>query len=150
MLNLVLAIILGGLFAYVALQNATIVPFTPGSLAFTLPLYFVAFGALLFGTLLAGIFSLAGWTASTLTIAGKDSQLNKTQKLLEDLKVRLNELEVENTQLKGESREMATAAKTQAEIAHTQAHIEDRAHVHWPHSNSLNNFLARLRYRLAI
>lgn len=142
MLNLILAILLGGIFAYFAIQNSVPTFVSLGNYLFSVPLYIVALGSLLLGVVISGLLSLTSWAGSAITISSKDNQLRKTEQLIAGLKNQINNLLLENSSLKGETSEIKTQAELEKQLVREHTKVEERS----PHIS----FWDRLRYRLAI
>lgn len=136
MLNLILAIVLGGIFAYFALQNATPVLISLGGNILTFPLYAVAFLSLLVGIIISALLSFPGWLSSSMALSSKDSQIKKEANVIADLKNQIQTLQIENAKQKGEHHELETEAKLEKDLAVERA--------------KQPSFLDRLRYKLAI
>lgn len=149
MLSFILAVILGGAFAFVAIQNALPVPLHLGGYYLTsVPLYLVAFASFIAGIVISGLFGLVGWASSAIALVNRNSQLEKAQKVNANLQSQIQILQVENKTLKEDMRTGESKAQFQAEEAHQEADEANRPHEHLRlHGPS---FLDRLRYRLAI
>lgn len=147
MLGLILAVILGALFAYFALENSATTFVSLGNYVFALPLYIVALGSLLSGIILSWLLSLGTTISAATALSTKDNQIKKSQQLITDLKNRIHDLELQNTELLGETRGVQKTTQVNQQIAHDQAHLEGRPH---EHINGLQAFFDRLRYRLAV
>jgi len=108
MSELLLSILLGIGFAYLALQNTTAVTIQIAQWQWAnIPLYGVALGALLIGLFVAWIFSLLGKASSAWTVHGKENELNHTKQAAIKMQRRIEELEEENTRLREEKGEIA-------------------------------------------
>lgn len=117
MLTLIAAVILGLVFAYIAVQNTTGVPIRIGVYEWiNIPLYIIAIGSLLFGLFISWLLSLVDWIASALTISGKDNALHKAERTIENLDRKIHELELENARLRGEKKE----AQVREHVAYTR------------------------------
>lgn len=137
MLNLIVAILLGIIFAFFALANAVpvIVNLGAGNLL-SLPLYAVAFLSLLVGVIISALLSFTGWISSSLALSSKDSQIRKEANIIADLKNNIQVLQLENAKLKGEHQELETESKLEKDLAVERA--------------KQPSFLDRLKYRLAL
>mgnify|MGYP001612573608 CR=1 FL=1 len=100
MITLILGILLGGLFAYLAFQNTMGVTVRAGNYLFSdIPLFLIASASLLFGIFIAWVLSLGDWISTSATIHGKESELRSTEHALQDAEKRIESLEHENTKL---------------------------------------------------
>ncbi len=102
MLSLILAIVLGIAFTFVAIQNPTIVPVRFFDLALNLPLYI--FGALTFlgGLAIAALFSLFDTAGTAFDLHKRDSQINALSKDTQNLQYHIQKLTNENQELRSE------------------------------------------------
>ncbi len=144
MLNLILAIILGGIFAWFALANAAPVVVNIGGYLLSFPLYAVAFLSLLVGVAISALLSFTSWLGTSFALSSKDSQIRKEANQIADLKNHINALQIENAKLRGETVETRNEARLEKDLAVERAKLGEREHQAHP------NFLDRLRYKLAI
>lgn len=129
MLTLILTVIIGIAFAFVAIQNTNPVSINFYNTQFSnIPLFLVMLGSLLVGLLVAGIMSALDALGSYVALHRKDSKINAAHSTIEDMQKRVHELEVENAQLKGEH-----SVVEQADI-HTDPapQAEPEEHTHKP------------------
>ena len=134
MLALILAAVLGAVTVYFSMQNQTLVSVQLGNYFWAnVPLYFVSLVSLLVGISIAWLVSTVGEIGSTLTLWGKESEVNALKNYVKQLQVKLRDYSIENAKLRGDKKETHTAL-IQERIDDTKA----RAH----------GFFDRLRYRL--
>ena len=101
MSELILASILGVIFAVFATQNTGLVTITfLNNFLFQLPLYLIVLGSLLTGFIISWMFSLGEWANASLKIHNKNSELSSANKEVEDLKNKIHNLELENNSLR--------------------------------------------------
>lgn len=99
---LMVAVIFGLGFAYLAVQNVAPVNVSFGNFIWAgIPLYAVALGSFLIGLFVSWILSMVDWLASAMRIQGKNHQLKETTHELEELREKLRVAEVENAKLRG-------------------------------------------------
>lgn len=113
MLSLILAIILGIAFTFVAVQNPTIVPVTVFDLAVNLPLY--VFGALTFlgGLAIASLFSLFDTAGTVIDLHARDSQINALSKDTQNLQSHIQKLTNGNQELRDELQKTRANIRTE-------------------------------------
>ncbi|SRR5258706_2078593 len=113
MISLILAIVLGIAFTFVAIQNPTSVPIRVFDLFFTLPLYI--FGALSFlgGLAVASLFSLFDSAGTAIDLHARDSKINALSKDTQNLQYHIQKLTDENQRLQNELQ--STRANIRAE-----------------------------------
>lgn len=101
MLVLVVAILYGFVFAYFATQNTLQVTLTLGNFVFTgVPLYLIALGSLLMGTLLALVINLIESVPTNLALRDNETRIIDANQTIENQTKRIHALEMENLQLK--------------------------------------------------
>ncbi|MBI4059137.1 DUF1049 domain-containing protein [Candidatus Microgenomates bacterium] len=121
MLTLILAVILGAGFAFLATQNTALITLHAGIYTWTFPLYLIALGSLMAGVLAAWVFNLGGWLSSTAMISDKDRQIRDDEKTISNLQKEIHDLEEENEKLRMEARE-----KTHEATHHQGESLGDR------------------------
>ena len=103
MLALIMLVAAGLGMAYFATENVVSVPITmAGSPVGQFPLYVIVLGSVLAGLLLAWVISLVNGLSSSMKILGKDSEIKRTQKTLEQMQRENHDLELEVARLKGQ------------------------------------------------
>ena len=133
MATLILSILLGTGFAYLALQNTGGVIVRVAGYQWTnVPLYLVALGVLLGGLFVAWFFNIVGLISTSFTLHGKDSRIAQSQKMIKQLEDQIEELKLENARLRSENEERAA---------------EEHAYHEGEHQPSP---LGKLRHKLAI
>jgi len=134
MLALILAAILGAATVYFSMQNQTLVSVQLGNYFWAnVPLYFVSLVSLLVGISIAWLVSTVGEIGSTLTLWGKESEVNALKNYVKQLQVKLRDYSIENAKLRGDKKETQTAL--------VQERIDDT-------KTRARGFFDRLRYRL--
>lgn len=103
MIAIIITVIFGLIFAYLATQNTTTISIYAWNYAIHgAPIYLVILLSLAIGLLLATlIYSLKSITTS-LKLGSKDDQLKKARQEITDLTKEVHKLEIENTKLKAE------------------------------------------------
>lgn len=97
---LLIAVIIGAIFAYIATQNTNGVPLNLGPYSWSsLPLYIVVLGSLLVGLLVGWLMSMIDGIASAFTLHGKDKKIRQAESEVELLRERIHKLEIENKEL---------------------------------------------------
>lgn len=143
MLNLILALILAGIFAWFALANAGPVLVNLGGTLLSLPLYAVAILSLFIGVAISSLLNFTSWLGTRFALSSKDSQIRKEANIIADLKNQINALHVENAKLKGETLETRSEARLEKDLAVERAKLGEREHQAHP------SLLDRIRYKLA-
>ncbi len=101
MLTLLITVIFGLAFAFFATQNASPVSLTFWKYTISgVPLYLVALIPLLFGLLVAWVFTFLKDLSQQLTISEQKDELSKEKKEEAELAREVHKLELENTKLK--------------------------------------------------
>lgn len=129
MSTLIFIVLLGLAFAFLATQNTAIAAFNFLGYSWSLPVYTIAFGALLVGFFISWIVSSINTLGAWSNLRGKDSKIRQSQQTLGQLQNRIRELELENAKLKGHD-----------EIPQDEAVVEKPRQ-----ENKLQNFLNRFR-----
>lgn len=89
--------------AYFATQNTGLVHILLGSyLLRDIPLYVIVIGSILLGVFISWLISLVDTFSSAFTIHGKESEIKKMQKVIDELRQESHEQEIEITHLKDE------------------------------------------------
>lgn len=102
------AILFGMGFAFLALQNTSVVSLRAGTYVFTSPLFAVVLGSLLVGLFLAWILSALGWISNSMFHKRHTIEEN-SERTIDTLETRVRELEFENERL---HREKTTTPKS--------------------------------------
>lgn len=103
MFSLVIAIILGLIFAFFAGQNTNGVSLNLFSYQFlNVPLYLVVLSSLLLGVIISYLINLIEGVSSALILHGKNQTIHQTQTTVNKLETRVKELELENARLRGD------------------------------------------------
>lgn len=103
MFSLVIAVILGLIFAFFAGQNTGGVSLNLFSYQFlNVPLYLVVLGSLLLGVVISYLINLVEGVGSAMTLRGKDHTIHQTQAAVTKLQERIKELELDNARLRGD------------------------------------------------
>lgn len=132
MTTLLLSLLFGLFFGYFAIQNTTGVGLQLFAYRFSgVPLYLIAFGALLVGSMIAWFLSMFETMSSIVRLRGKESQLLTQNRRVEELVRKIDELQVENRKLKDENKLIQTQKEQPIEENHeheekTRPNILDR------------------------
>src|SRR5690348_5985424 len=111
------AVILGLGIAFFALQNAISVPITLGSYHFaSIPLYFVAIGALLLGLFVAWIINLFSSIGNTFLFHRQNNRIKENDRIIQDLRDKIHNLELENARLRGQDTRVIEAPRREEPI----------------------------------
>ena len=106
MSTLILMVIFGVWFAWLATQNTVGTTLRIGSYELTnIPLYLIALGSLLLGLLISWIINTLDWISSALTIKSKEGRIAQTEREIDNLQTQIRSLELENARLRGENKE---------------------------------------------
>ncbi len=101
MLTLIVIVLFGLGFAFLATQNTANATFNVLGYTWTLPMYLIAFGALLIGFFISWIVSSISALGTWFNLHGKDSKIRESQHTVEQLEGKIRELELENAKLEG-------------------------------------------------
>lgn len=101
MLSLIVLIIFGLSFAFVATQNTEIGTFHLLGYNWALPMYIIVFGALLIGFLISWIVSSISALGTWSHLHSKDKKIYESQQAVAGLQSRIRQLELENAKLQG-------------------------------------------------
>lgn len=103
MITLILILIIGSVFVYLAQNNLAPVTLHLGSATVTdLPLFYVISGSLLTGLLLAYLFYLINSIFIGFSMRKKDHAIKETKNQVAELTKRIHKLELENEELRNE------------------------------------------------
>lgn len=104
MLELIFLLVVGGIMAYLAQNNLTLVTLRFGIYAFTnIPLFYVIIGSLLTGLGMAYIMHLFNSIFTAYAMHGKNTRIKKGNSEIVDLTKRIHQLELQNEKLKNTS-----------------------------------------------
>ncbi len=121
-----IAIIIFGLgFASFATQNTSEIVVRAGNLVLPIPIYILAFGALLVGVLISEIIHLTKSATAASLIRQKNERIREDQEIINNLSEKIRDLESKNDRLQEKNKEEVTR--------------EDGI----DHENSLGNFFDR-------
>jgi uncharacterized integral membrane protein len=100
MFSLLIAAIIGTVFAFLATQNTVPVSIHLGSYSWSnIPLFVVAIVSLLVGLIISWLLSIVNWAFSSMTIRSKEVRAQKAETSINQLQKRIVELENRNTEL---------------------------------------------------
>ena len=101
MITIILILIIGSIFVYLAQNNLTPVTLHIGSTVITnIPLFYVIVGSLLTGLTIAYLIHLINSIFVSFSMHGKDAKIKHAKNQIDDLTKRLTQLEKENEKLK--------------------------------------------------
>lgn len=104
MITLILILIVGAIFVYLAQNNLAPVTLHLGSTVMTnVPLFYVIIGSLLTGLVLAYLIHLVNSIFVAFSMHGKDTKIRKGKSEIVALTKRIHQLELENERLKNNS-----------------------------------------------
>ena len=104
MITIILILIVGGVFVYLAQNNLVPVTLRVGATVITnVPLFYVIIGSLLTGLTVAYLIHLVNSIFVYFSMHGKDTKIKKGKNQIADLTKRIHQLELENERLKNES-----------------------------------------------
>jgi uncharacterized integral membrane protein len=104
MITLILILVIGGVFVYLAQNNLIPVTLHLGSTVITdIPLFYVIIGSLLTGLVVAYLIHLVNSIFISFSMRGKDSKIKQSKNEIADLTKRVHQLELENEKLKNNS-----------------------------------------------
>lgn len=101
MFSLILIVLLGIGFAFLATQNTGLGTVNVLGYAWALPMYMIVFGALLIGFFISWIVSSISTLGAWSSLHGKDRKIHESQATVAQLQSRIRELELENAKLQG-------------------------------------------------
>lgn len=106
MITLILIILVGGVFVYLAQNNLAQVTLHVGSTVISnLPLFYVIIGSILTGLIVAYLIHLVNSIFVSFSMHGKDSKIKQAKNEIAELIKRVHQLELENEKLKNNSSE---------------------------------------------
>ncbi|OGG34747.1 hypothetical protein A2363_03250 [Candidatus Gottesmanbacteria bacterium RIFOXYB1_FULL_47_11] len=106
MITLILILLVGGIFVYLAQNNLAPVTLRLSSTVITnIPLFYVIIGSLLTGLILAYLIHLVNAIFVAFSMHGKDTKIKKGKSEIVNLTKRIHQLELENERLKNNSAE---------------------------------------------
>lgn len=104
MMTIILILIVGSVFVYLAQNNLTQITLHLGSTVITnVPLFYVIIGSLLTGLTIAYLVHLVNSIFVSFSIHGKDTTIKQGKNQIADLTKRIHQLELENEKLKHNS-----------------------------------------------
>lgn len=104
MITLILILLIGSVFVYLAQNNLTPVTLHLGSMVVSdIPLFYVISGSLLTGLILAYLFYLIHSIFIGFSMRKKDHTIKETKNEVAELTKRIHKLEIENERLRSES-----------------------------------------------
>lgn len=104
MITLILILLVGGVFVYLAQNNLIPVTLHLGSTVISnIPLFYVIIGALLTGLILAYLIHIINSVFVAFSMHGKDTKIKQGKSEIVDLTKRIHHLELENERLKNNS-----------------------------------------------
>jgi len=110
MFYLIIAAVIGTVFAFLATQNTLPVQIHLGGYTWSgIPLYGVAIVSLLVGLVISWLLSIVNWASSSLVIRSKEVRAKKAETGMAQLQSRIQELENKNTELEAKLHEKDAA-----------------------------------------
>jgi hypothetical protein len=104
MITLILILLTGAIFVYLAQNNLTQITLHLGSTVITnIPLFYVIIGSLLTGLIVAYLIHLVNSIFVSFSMHGKDTAIKHGKSEIVDLTKRIHQLELENERLKNNS-----------------------------------------------
>ncbi len=104
MITLILILLVGGVFVYLAQNNLMPVTLHIGQTVITnIPLFYIIIGSLLTGLFLAYLIHLVNSIFIAFSMHGKDTKIKQGKNEIADLTKRVHQLEIENEKLKNHS-----------------------------------------------
>ena len=101
MITLILILLVGGVFVYLAQNNLTPVTLHVGSTVITnIPLFYIIIGSILTGLTVAFLIHLVNSIFVSFSLHVKDSKIKQAKNDIADLTKRVHQLELENERLK--------------------------------------------------
>lgn len=103
MLNIIILLVAGSVFAYISKDNLTPVTLNVAQYTFAnIPLFYVIVGSLLVGLVLSYIVQIIGSIATAFVLRGNRQTIKSSQDEILELTKRIHQLELENEKLKHE------------------------------------------------
>jgi cell shape-determining protein MreC len=100
MVSIILAIVLGIGFTFIATQNTGIIPINLAGVTYMFPLYVLAAALFLLGMLVAFLFHLMDKTAEIARLRHKDANLETSVQTNRNLQNQIQKLTTENAELR--------------------------------------------------
>lgn len=101
MLTLIVIVLFGLGFAFLATQNIEVTRFNLLGYVWMLPMYVIVLGALLVGFFISWIVSSISTIGTWFNLHSKDSEIRESRQTVEQLQDKIRELELENAKLLG-------------------------------------------------
>jgi len=106
MFYLIIAAVIGTVFALLATQNTLSVPIhIAGYTWASIPLYVVAIISLLVGLVISWLLSIVNWASSSLTMHSKELRAKKAETGMAQLQAKIQALEIKNAELEAKLHE---------------------------------------------
>lgn len=103
MITLILILIVGAVFVYLAQNNLTLVTLHVGATGITnIPLFYIIIGSLLTGLILAYLIHLVNAIFVAFSMHRKNTKIKQGKNTITDLTKRIHQLELENEKLKND------------------------------------------------
>ena len=110
MLNIILLILAGTSFVYIAKDNLSPVTLSLVHYSFdNIPLFYVIIASLLVGLILSYVFQIIKSVANAFTLRGNKQKIVSSQAEILELTKRIHQLELENEKLKHEGPQIVDA-----------------------------------------
>jgi lipopolysaccharide assembly protein A len=104
MITLILVLLIGAVFVYLAQNNLVPVTLHIGATAITnIPLFYIIIGSLLTGLVFAYLIHLVNAVFVAFSMHRKDTKIKQGKNTIADLTKRIHQLELENERLKNDS-----------------------------------------------
>lgn len=101
MSTLIVIVLFGLGFAFLATQNTGVSTFNLLGYTWSLPMYLIVFGSLLIGFFISWIVSSINTLGTWFSLHGKDSKIRESKHTVGQLESKIRELELENAKLEG-------------------------------------------------
>ncbi len=101
MSTLIVIVLFGLGFAFLATQNTAAATVNILGYAWTLPMYLLVFGSLLLGFFISWIVSSVSTLGTWFSLQGKNSKIREKEQTVSQLENRIRDLELENAKLQG-------------------------------------------------
>lgn len=110
MLNIIILLMAGSVFAYISKDNLAPVTLNLANYSFAnIPLFYVIVGSLLVGLVLSYIVQILGSIANSFVLRGNRQEIKSSQNEILELTKRIHQLELENEKLKRSEPEIIDA-----------------------------------------
>lgn len=104
MITLILILLVGAIFVYIAQSNLAPVTLHLGATVITnIPLFYVIIGSILTGLIVAYLIHLVNSIFIAFSLRGKDSKIKEAKNEIANLTKRIHQLELDNERLKNNS-----------------------------------------------